>query len=223
MSTTVPKTAHTVDEALERFDLIAGQGDGETTACAMTAISWIAGNGWSDHPECAHRLLADLVIRANDAKTTTPAERADIVRAGEHGLIDTWWLPDTVVLGCLAESRDEDPVVEVLATLALAAWWKVDKRRANLSRADLSRANLSRADLSRANLSRADLSRADLSGANLSGADLSRADLSGANLSGANLSRADLSRANLSGANLSRADHSDFTRWPEGFDKGRLA
>jgi hypothetical protein len=186
-------TAHTVDEALERFTLISGAGDGERTACAMTAIAWIAGDGWSDHPECAHRLLADLVIRANDAAGTTPEQRAEIVRAGEHGLIDTWWMPDTVVLGCLAQSRDDDPVTEVLGTLALVGWWKADKCRANLSRADLS--------------------RADLSGADLSGANLSRADLSGANLSGANLSR----------ANLYGADHNAHTRWPAGFTTERLA
>ena len=98
---------------------------------------------------------------------------------------------------------------------------------ANLSGADLSGADLSGADLSGADLYRANLYWAYLSGADLSGADLSGADLSGANLSGANLYRAYLSRANLSGADLSGADlsgayHDQWTRWPHGFDTGRL-
>jgi len=43
-------TAHTVDEALARFDLVGGSGDRERTACVMTAISWIAGEAWSVRP-----------------------------------------------------------------------------------------------------------------------------------------------------------------------------
>ena len=141
METKLPTLAHTIDEALERFNLISGAGNGETSACVMTAISWVAGEAWSDSPECAHRLLRYMAVAANDHPATTPEQRADLVRAGEHGLIDTWWIPDTVVLGCMAESRDEDPVTETLSTLALVAWWKVDKRRANLSGADLSGAD----------------------------------------------------------------------------------
>ena len=75
----------TVEQALERFKLINGAGDQESTACVMTAISWIAGEAWSDHPACAHKLIADLAIRANDADGTTPEQRADIVRGGAGG------------------------------------------------------------------------------------------------------------------------------------------
>lgn len=161
-------TTHTIHEALDRFDLVAGAGDGKSTACVMTAISWVAGEAWTDSPQCAHRLLRAMTIVANDHPDTTPGQRAELVRAGADGLIDTWWVPDSVVLGCLAESRHDDPVAETLATLALVSWWKLDKRRANLYRADLS-------------------------------------------------------GANLYGANLSGANHSESTRWPDRFDKGRLA
>jgi hypothetical protein len=75
----------TVDQALERFQLIDGPGDRETTACVMTAISWVAGESWSDHPRCAHTVLANLAIRTNDHDDTTEDERAEIVRAGATG------------------------------------------------------------------------------------------------------------------------------------------
>ncbi len=110
-----------------------------------------------------------------------------------------------------------DPIIDV------HRWLRRYGAGADLSRADLSGADLSRANLSRADLSGANLSGANLSGANLSGADLSRANLSGAYLSGANLSGANLSGAYLSRANLSGVLHDEFTRWPAGFDMGRLS
>ena len=95
-----------------------------------------------------------------------------------------------------------DPIIDV------HRWLRRYGSGANLYRADLYRANLTGANLSRANLSRANLSGANLSGANLSGANLSRANLTG---------------ANLYGADLYRADHDESTRWPAGFDLGRLS
>ena len=159
----------TVEQALERFKLINGAGDQESTACVMTAISWIAGEAWSDHPACAHKLIADLAIRANDADGTTPEQRADIVRGGAGGgLIDTWWVPTETVLACIAKApKDASPVDHALAVIeAVAAWKSSDtKERADLGGADLVRANLGGADLVRA-----DLVRANLGGANLGGA-----------------------------------------------------
>ena len=217
---TEPPTTHTIDEALAKFQLIGGSpGDpAENTACVMTAISWVAGESWSDYPRCAHPVLANLAIRANDHDGTTEDERAAIVRAGATGLIDTWWLPGEVVAWCISEGMKaaELPVERCLATLAAVDAWKATKQRpdlarADLARADLARADLARADLARANLARANLARANLTGAYLAGANLARANLTGANLTdanlaGANLTRADLAGANLTGANLARAD-----------------
>ena len=50
-------TAHTIDEAFSRFQLIAGStGDGKETACAMTMLGWIwknDENGWNDRHRAA--------------------------------------------------------------------------------------------------------------------------------------------------------------------------
>src|SRR4051812_26185643 len=83
----------TIDEALNKFALVGGSGGSEETgkACAMTALAWVAGEAWTDRPPCAHRLLASLVIQANDAKGTTLEQRQELVKAGEDGVIDTWW------------------------------------------------------------------------------------------------------------------------------------
>lgn len=35
-------------------------------ACFMEMASWLAGEGWSDHPRCTHRLLASLARLVND-------------------------------------------------------------------------------------------------------------------------------------------------------------
>jgi hypothetical protein len=161
---TEPPTTHTIDEALARFQLIRGSaGDPDkNTACVMTALSWVAGESWSDHPKCAHPVLANLAIRTNDHGDTTEAERAAILRAGATGLIDTWWLPGEVVAWCISEGMkaSELPVERCLATLAAVDAWKATKQRP------------------------------DLAGANLTGANLTGANLAGANLTGANLARA---------------------------------
>jgi len=225
-------TVHTVEEGLEKFSLVSGAGDGEKTACAMSLLNWVwqnSKNGWTDSPECAHPLIRQIVIKANDDIGTTSADRVELVRLGEYGVLDTWWIPTEVIVVQLVRPAGSTVLtsLEVAKSVLIGITeWKNDKSRANLyganlSRANLSGANLSGADLSRANLSRANLSganlsRANLSGANLYAANLSRANLSGADLSGADLSGADLSRANLSGADLSGADLSGaniLTAW----------
>ena len=177
-------TTHTIDEALERFQLIGGSpGDpAENTACVMTAISWVAGESWSDYPRCAHPVLANLAIRTNDHDDTTEDERAEIVRAGATGLIDTWWLPGEVVAWCTSEGMKaaELPVERCLATLAAVDAWKATKQRPDLTRVDLAGANLTDANLTGANLAGANLTRANLGGADLADANLTRANLTGA-------------------------------------------
>jgi len=203
-------TSHTIDEALARFTLINSAGDGETTACVMTALSWVAGEAWSDHPNCAHPILANLAIRANDHGGTTPEQRADIVRAGATGIIDTWWLPGEAVAWCISEGmKAETPVERCLTTLAAVTAWKATKVRPDLAGAYLAGAYLAGANLTRAYLTDANLADANLTGANLTGADLAGADLAGANLAGANLTRAYLTDANLAGANLAGANLAD--------------
>lgn len=91
-------------------------------------------------------------------------------------------------------------------------------RKANLGSAVLRGASLKGAVLVEANLGSAQLERAFLSGADLSGANLRSANLTAANLDGANLQRVNLDEAVLTGA---RCD--DATKWPDGFDRSRLA
>ena len=193
---TEPPTTHTIDEALERFHLIGGsQGNPDKgTACVMTALSWVAGESWSDHPKCANQVLANLAIRTNDHDDTTEGERAEILWAGATGLIDTWWLPGEVVAWCISEGMKaaETPVEQCLATLAAVTAWKATKERPNLT-------------------------DAYLGGANLAGANLTGANLGGANLTGANLTRANLSRANLARAYLAGARCNKYTVPPAGW------
>ena len=164
---------HPIEQALSEFELIGGVGsEAEKKACAMTLLAWVCGEEWSDHPPCASRLIANNVVAANDARSTTKEMRRALVVVGERGVLDTWWVPDEVVaLGlALREGESADVYERTLRLLARIVEWKEHKQRPDLSRAVLSRAVLSGADLS----------GADLRGAVLSRADLSRADLRGA-------------------------------------------
>jgi hypothetical protein len=205
-------SAHTIDEAL-KFKLIAGAGsEDEGTACVMTALSWVAGEAWSDRPACAHPLLASLAIRANDADGTTTIQRRALLRAGVDGIIDTWWVPAEVILHCLA-AAEGDGVKRTVNLLKNVAKWKATSPKAmpDLRGADLGGANLRDANLRGTNLGYANLRGTNLGGANLRGADLRGAylryaDLGGAYLGGAYLRDADLRGADLGGANLEGAD-----------------
>ncbi len=196
--------AHSVDEALDRFDLIAGTGSpASNQGCAMTVLSWVAGEAWTDWMACANAVLCRNVIAANDAPGTTPEQRAEMVRLGEHGVIDTWWVPDQVVVWALSGDKDTPYVQRVIDAIGKVARWKETHEVPDLTRADLTGAYLAGAYLT----------RADLTGANLTGADLTRAYLAGAYLTRAYLAGANLTRAYLAGARGSR-----FTVWPDGFD-----
>lgn len=153
----------TIDDALNKFELVRGAGDGKTTACVMTAISWVAGEAWTDHPPCAHRLLANLAIRANDADGTTAEQRAEIVKAGASGLLDTWWVPTEVVLAAIAAApKDATAVDHAIAVLGFVGAWKSAPVR---GRPDLRGAYLRGANLRGANLENAYLRNAYLEGA----------------------------------------------------------
>ncbi len=46
-------------------------------ACFMEMASWLAGESWSDHPKCTHRLLASMARLVNDY--TTDAHRNRLI------------------------------------------------------------------------------------------------------------------------------------------------
>ena len=53
---------------LEHIELATGQHPGPNgVACVMEAVSYIAGEPWSDHPECASKVITGFLIRWNDA------------------------------------------------------------------------------------------------------------------------------------------------------------
>jgi hypothetical protein len=147
--------AHTADEALARFTLISGAGSEATNqACAMTALAWMAGAAWTARMECAHPLIRQNVIAANDTATTTPEMRAELVRAGVDGVIDTWWIPATEIVWALAQApKDSTFFDRVLNALRLVGAWKADKERHVLRDAVLRGADLRDADLRDADLS----------------------------------------------------------------------
>ena len=234
--------AHPVEEGLSRFTLISGVGNGKQTACAMSLLNWMWRNGddWTDAPDCAHPIIRAAVIAANDAPSTTPEMRAELVRLGERGVLDTWWVPTEVVVASLAAERDAEPPSpygRAVACLQRVAVWKETRERpylagaylagaylagayldgADLAGADLAGAYLAGAYLVRANLVRANLAGANLVGANLVRANLVRANLVRANLDGADLAGADLAGADLAGANLVRASGDAYTCLPAGW------
>ena len=160
-------TTHTVDEALDRFALIASAGSENTNkACAMTALAWIAGEDWSDRPVCAHPLLASWVIDVNDLDTTTVEQRQDLIRAGETGVIDTRLVPTAVLLDCWSRAAGSG-VSKVLNVISLVAAWKAATSHVppDIVYANLTGVNLRYADLRDANLRYADLRYADLTDA----------------------------------------------------------
>ena len=161
---------HTIDEALDRFELVRGPGRRNSNeACAMTLLAWVAGDRWTDVPECAHRIISRAAITVNDAAGTTPEMRERIVRAGEYGILDTWWIPaQVIVLAFALESKDENisNFDRLLRALDRIAKWKTDKGSPPV----LTGAVLMDADLMDADLTGADLTGADLRGAVLTGA-----------------------------------------------------
>lgn len=56
-------------ERVMAIDLRAGAGDapnGKIDACVMQAVAYVAGEPWSDHPQCASEVLTAFCIRLND-------------------------------------------------------------------------------------------------------------------------------------------------------------
>jgi hypothetical protein len=214
----------TIDDALGKFRLIAGPGSEQAgEACVMTALAWTAGLPWSDHPECAHPALAELIIRSQDDPSTSEQQRRELLRAGVEGVLDTWWVPTEVIVYAMATApRDATPFERALHVEWFIAGWKQTKERHNLADAYLADANLADAYLAGANLADAYLAGANLAGAYLAGAYLARANLADAYLAGAYLADANLAGANLAGANLADAylagaKGNQYTKLPAGW------
>ena len=146
---------HGLDEVLGKFKLIAGAGSEESgEACTMTALAWQCGEGWTDAMPCCHRLIRSVLIGANDGEGSTQEQRAELVRLGQEGAIDTWWIPGEVLAFSLRLEDDEDSsrFARACRMLERIAAWKGNKERPVLSGADLRGAVLSGADLSDADL-----------------------------------------------------------------------
>ena len=146
----------TVAAALKEFDLISAPGSlDDKTACAMTLLAWLDEcDEWTDHPICAHPIITDQVIKANDASTSTKEMRGELVKLGTKGVLDTWWIPAEVIAWSLAGKRDDPDEADLtqydrtIRSLKRLIDWKKNKTRPYLSGAYLSRAYLSGANLS---------------------------------------------------------------------------
>ena len=138
-----------VAEAIGTWTLTKGTAGSITDqkACAMSLVSYVRTGKLTDHPECAHKTLTDLVIRAFDDEHTTTEQMAAITLAADTGAIDTWWIPATVTVLAHAYEGEADKDDRSLAQLCLdvlagITYWKVnrpvvDLRYANLGSADL--------------------------------------------------------------------------------------
>jgi len=182
-----------IDELLADWKLVKNsKGDpGKHEACGASLLSIKAGEKFTDRLECAHPTLNSLMISAFDSSHATPADLEALVRAGEHGMVETRWIADTIVL-CAHGRTDAGPgpdprnVVQVaLDVFAAIEYWKAAPRWVPLVGANLVGASLVGASLVGASLVGANLVGANLVGANLDGANLVGANLVGANLDGA--------------------------------------
>ncbi len=198
----------TIDEGLNQFTLVHGLGDGETTACVMTLVSWLAGEGWSDKPDCVHPLIGRVIIRSNDHPDATYQSRADLARDAAT-MMGTAELPDAVVAHAMAQCAGTQQQVgyarDVIAAIH-ADSTSEDLTDANLLNLDLTGAHLAGAKLAGASLVGAYLVGANLTDANLTDANLTDAVLTDANLADADLTDANLTDAVLTGANLAGSD-----------------
>ncbi len=76
----------TIDEAklrrVKRLKFKSGSHDppnGKMEACVMEAVSYVAGEVWSDHPECACPVIASFLRSWNDG-LPNDAERTRLLR-----------------------------------------------------------------------------------------------------------------------------------------------
>jgi hypothetical protein len=79
------------ERSIEGFLLVAGAGNAtKKRACIMSAVSWIAGEPWSDHPACASPVLTSFAIRLNDSDWwRSDAERTSVLAPLAARLVGT--------------------------------------------------------------------------------------------------------------------------------------
>jgi hypothetical protein len=66
-------------EKILALDLKKGGHDPDSTFCVMEAAAFVAGETWSDHPECVDPVFSDLLIAVNDSRPSD-AERNRLLR-----------------------------------------------------------------------------------------------------------------------------------------------
>ena len=66
-------------EKILALDLKRGGHNPDSTFCVMEAAAYVAGEPWSDHPQCVDRVIADVLISKNDS-LPSDAERNRLLR-----------------------------------------------------------------------------------------------------------------------------------------------
>ena len=66
-------------EKILALDLKKGGHGPDSTFCVMEAAAYVAGESWSDHPECVDRVISDVMISKNDS-LPSDAERNRLLR-----------------------------------------------------------------------------------------------------------------------------------------------
>ena len=100
----------TLDELLDEWTLKKSTAGDEAahTACAMSLLNYWKHGELTDMLSCGHPLILHNVITAFDHSATTHEQMVAITRAGEHGAVDTWWVPTEVVVAALAWTEEDD-------------------------------------------------------------------------------------------------------------------
>jgi hypothetical protein len=109
--------------------------NGMVEACVMEAVAYIAGEPWSDHPECASRVISSFLVSWNDS---LPDADRQMLKPFIPRLVGTrttkadeetraWMLTDWLARECapawmrLAGLTDQAEMVEALAPITSAA------------------------------------------------------------------------------------------------------
>lgn len=108
--------------------------DFEHGACVMEAVSYVAGEKWSDHPSCTCPLLTSFAIRLNDRMTDKERKllvpvipllvgtrNDDLQIKKERGQRMAFWAV-TVCLPLLTDALNLPAISKILRTFSFGAW-----------------------------------------------------------------------------------------------------
>ena len=102
-----------------QFDLRAGGHDSLASgACVMEAVSWVAGEPWSDHPQCACPVIGAFLRTWNDGLPDD--ERNDLLRDLIPQLVGTRSTPEV-------EQRRATMAADWLVRVHTPAWLRLAK------------------------------------------------------------------------------------------------